>query len=564
MKKLIVVLLCGMVCHAQHKYPEDLFTSPLDIPLIPSGTFGELRSNHFHSGLDIKTQQREGLAVYAIGDGFVSRIKIAHWGFGKVLYVTHPQGYTSVYAHLQKFSPKLEAYIKRQQYEKETYEIELFPESDELILQKEELIGYTGNTGSSAGPHLHFEIRDRDSQKPINPMLFGIAVKDTKPPVINGLFVYALSDSTQINQSNKMFQIPLHRQKDETFLTDTLYAEGAIGFGIDVHDSQDLTYNKNGIYALEMAVNDSLYLNYDFETFSFDETSYINTLIDYGHYARSKQRIQRCFVVPYNKLSIYNTKINNGIITVKDGLSYTVVIKTRDFKHNESVITIPVVGKKQPVLYKEDIYITDHHLKFGEAYNLELGLVNVHFPAYTFYQDFYIDLKDNRDGTYTIHNEEIPVRKYFTLNFNVANYSIEERKKLFIARLNEENDSIYVPAKKDGTVFTARTKNLGTYTLAKDDEPPTITPKNFKNNQWLSNYTQLALAIKDSISGIKNYKATINGKWILTEYEPKTGTLTYNFSDNVIKKGTKHLLEVTVTDNVGNYTIFTSTFYRKY
>ena len=564
MKKLAVLLLCCTVCHAQHNYPEDLFSSPLDIPIIPSGTFGELRSNHFHSGLDMKTQQREGLPVYAVGDGFVSRIKIAHWGFGKVLYVTHPEGYTSVYAHLQKFSPKLEAYIKQRQYKKETYEIELFPERDELLLQKKEVIGYTGNTGSSGGPHLHFEIRDRDSQRPINPMLFGMVAKDTKPPVVNGLFVYALSDSTQINQSNKMFQVPLHRQKDRTFLADTLYATGTIGFGIDTHDSQDFTYNKNGIYALEMRVNDSLYLHYDFETFSFAETSYINTLIDYGHYARSKQRIQRCFVVPHNKLSIYNKKVNDGIITIKDGMFYTIVIKARDLENNESSIKIPVIGKKQPIRYKKEATITEHYLNHTVAYTHALGLVNVHFPAHTFYENLYIDLKDNRDGTYTIHNKEIPTRKSFTLNFDVSNYSIEERKTLFIARLNEENDSIHVRTRKNGTQFSARTKNPGTYTLAKDEEPPTITPKNFKDNQWLSKYTQLALTIKDSISGVRDYRATINGKWILMEYEPKTHTITYNFSDRTVKEGTKHRLEVQVTDNVGNRTTFTSTFYRKF
>ncbi len=313
-----------------------------------------------------------------------------------------------------------------------------------------------------------------------------------------------------------------------------------------------------------MTVNDSLYLHYDFESFSFSETSYINTLIDYGHYARAKQRIQQCFVVPHNKLSIYNKSVNNGIITVKDSVFYTVVVKAKDFKNNESVIRIPVMGKKQLVLHKKEAVITDHLLKSGEEYKHELGNVNVHFPPNTFYQDFYIDLKDNQDGTYTIHNKEVPARKTFTLNFDVSNYSIEERKQLFIARLSEENDSIYRSTKKNGTVFTTRTKNLGTYTLATDNTPPVITPKNFKNKQWLSNYSRLSIKITDSISGIKNYRATINGEWILMEYEPKTNTLTYNFSDNAVKKGTKHELEVLVTDNVGNYTTFKSTFYRKF
>ena len=277
-----------------------------------------------------------------------------------------------------------------------------------------------------------------------------------------------------------------------------------------------------------------------------------------------EKRVQRCFLVPYNKLSIYNKKVNNGFITIQDSLSYMVHIKARDFKNNESLIKIPVIGKKQPVLHKKELVITGNYLESAIENNYNLGPVKVNFPANTFYHDFYIDLKDNQDGTYSIHHKGIPARKYFTLSFDVSHYSLEERKKLFIARLNDDRDSIYVSTKKKATTFTARTKSLGTYTLASDNEPPVITPKNFKDKQWLSNYTQLSLKIEDKTSGIKNYRATINGKWILTEYEPKTNTLTYNFSDNVIKKGTKHLLEVTVTDNVGNYTIFTSSFYRKY
>lgn len=560
---ILAVILCWSTGNAQGHYPEDLFTSPLDIPVIPAGTFGELRSNHFHSGLDIKTQQREGLPVYAIGNGYVSRIKVSHWGFGKVLYVHHPEGYTSVYAHLQKFSPGIEAYVKKRQYEKETYEIELFPESDALVLQKKDLIGYSGNTGSSGGPHLHFEIRENSAQKPINPMLFGMDIKDSKPPVVNGVYAYPLSDSAQVNQSNKPLQLFLRSQEDGSFLADTLYAEGDIGFGIDTHDVQDFTYNKNGIYTLEMSVNDSLLLSYDFETFSFDETAYINTLIDYEHYALSGQRIQRCFVMPYNRLSIYRQKVNNGIITIKDGAACTVLLKARDFQNNESMIQIPVIGKKQPVLYKKEIPLTGTYLEAGAENRYDLGAVSVNFPPHTFYHNFYIDLKDNGDGTYHIHHKGIPARNYFTLRFDVSHLSPEERKKSFIARLNDDNKPVYVSTEKNGNAFTASTKNLGTYTLAEDHEPPSVRPKNFKNNQWLSNYTQLALEIEDNMSGIKDYRATVNGEWILTEYEPKTRTLVYNFSDGIVKKGPKYLLEVVVTDNVGNITTFKSTFYRK-
>ena len=173
MKYILLLILLPLQVFSQSEYPQDYFRNPLDITLVLSGSFAELRSNHFHSGLDIKTQQKQGLKVYTAADGYVSRIKVSHFGYGKALYITHPNGYTTVYAHLKKFSPKIEAYVKKRQYEKESYEVEFFPNTDELLISRDEIVAFSGNTGGSGGPHLHFEIRD-NAERPINPMLFGI------------------------------------------------------------------------------------------------------------------------------------------------------------------------------------------------------------------------------------------------------------------------------------------------------------------------------------------------------------------------------------------------------
>ncbi|MCB0432591.1 MAG: M23 family metallopeptidase, partial [Mangrovimonas sp.] len=208
MKKLLYILtiLCQTSLLAQTNYPQDYFIDPLDINLVLAGTFAELRANHFHSGLDIKTQQREGLKVYACADGFVSRIKISHGGYGKALYITHPNGYTTVYAHLQKFAPKIEAYIKEHQYGQESYEIEVFPGAVELLVKQGDVVAYSGNSGGSEGPHLHFEIRDNE-ERPINPMLFGIDIKDTTKPIIKEVYAYPISDDAHINQTNEMCKL---------------------------------------------------------------------------------------------------------------------------------------------------------------------------------------------------------------------------------------------------------------------------------------------------------------------------------------------------------------------
>lgn len=561
-KLLSLFLFFCSFAFSQQKYPQGDFRSPLDIPIILSGTFGELRSNHFHSGLDIKTKQKEGFEVFAIGDGYVSRIKIQHWGFGKALYVTHSNGYTSVYAHLKKLAPKLEAYLKKQQYDKESYEIQLYPKADELVLKKGEVIAYSGNSGSSGGPHLHFEIRDAAS-KPVNPMLFGIEVKDSHHPTVIGVFAYALSDVAQINTSNEMIELQLKKGTEEnSFIADKIFACGEIGLGINAYDKQDLAFNKNGIYQLESFVNGVKNFSYTFEKFSFDESRYINTLIDYERFIDKKQRVQRCFVTPANQLSIYDDVVNNGEILIEDGKEYTVVLKIKDFKENTTTITIPIVGKNQAITHKKKETVTNHFITRNEEHTIKEGNVSVYIPKETFYEDFYFDLSKDKNDQYTIHHENMPAHKNFAITFDVSGYPEKERKKLFIASLDRKNKPSYSTTKKQGTNFTTSTKDLGVYFLAKDTIPPKVKPVNFAKDSWISNKKYLKIKITDDLSGVRSFRGTINEKWILFEYDAKKGMLTYDFDDIPFTES-KHNLKLIVTDNVGNNTIFTSTFFRK-
>ncbi|PIF01546.1 MAG: peptidase M23 [Maribacter sp.] len=558
----IFLLIFPMAVSAQENpYPKEAFRSPLDIPLVLAGTFGELRSNHFHSGIDIKTQQREGLPVYAIGNGSVTRIKVSLWGYGKVLYIAHPNGYTSVYGHLQKFSPKIEEYIKKIQYGKKSYEVEVFPEYGEIKLEKGEIIAYSGNTGGSSGPHLHFEIRSSISEKPTNPLLYGLEVRDATNPTIIGLYGYPLSENAQLNQSAVKSKINFTQQKDGSFLADKVTALGTIGFGFVGFDRQDMATNKNGVYSVRQVVNGQVYSDYDFESFSFTETRYINTFIDYGHFGKYRQRIQKCFKSPGNHLSIYNKLVNDGKITVKEGLSYRVELLINDLEGNLTKLVIPIEGRNQPLKIKKEIPRTDDYIIAKRPNNFDLGIAKVYFPANTFYEDFYIDLHRGGD-TVTVHNNQVPAHRNFTLTFDVSRYSEAERKQLFIARLDKNLKPSYVPTYKRANTFTTRTRNLGTYTLAKDTIPPKIRTKNFKNKQWLTNYHYLSLMISDDLSGIDTYSATLNGEWILMEYEPKKNTITYNFDDRILDKK-QCILKVHVKDNVGNTNTYEATFYRK-
>ena len=557
---LCLLLLVSLRSLCQAEYPQDTFRSPLDVPLILAGTFGELRSNHFHAGIDIKTQQRQGLPVYAIADGTVTRIKVSLWGYGKALYLAHPNGHTSVYAHLQKFSPEIESYIKRIQYERRSYEVEVFPDFGELSVKKEDLIAYTGNTGGSSGPHLHFEIRKSITEKPTNPLLYGLEVRDATKPTLTELYVYPLSGNAQVNQSQDKVKIGFSRQSDGSYKANKVLAHGTIGFAIGTYDRQDLAANKNGVFGVRQTVNGKVYTDYDFRTFSFKESRYINTLIDYEHYSKYKKRIQRCFKENGNGLGIYKTLYNDGKIDVRSGLNYSVQIDITDLHGNIVKLTIPVEGRQQEVLKPRNIQETENFLIAGRPNNYKLGNTSVFFPANTFYDDFHIDLEHHAD-TVKIHNNSVPAHRRFTVSFDVEAYDPADRKNMFIARLDKYGKPNYMSTYKRGTTFSTKTRDLGTFTLAQDTIPPKIRAKNFKNNQWLTNYRYLSIQISDDLSGIDTYEATLNGEWVLMEYEPKRKTLTYNFDDKILDKKQCEL-KVIVTDNVGNTSTFNSSFYR--
>ncbi|UMB61322.1 M23 family metallopeptidase [Lutibacter sp. A80] len=570
MKKAILILFLCIYgssfsqgnANSKDNYPVNYFSNPLKIPMVLSGTFGELRSNHFHAGLDIKTLGKEGLDVYAPADGYVSRIKVSHWGYGKALYITHPNGYTTVYAHLKKFGKKIEDYVKRQQYKKKSFEIQLFPSAAALPISKNEIIAYSGNTGGSGGPHLHFEIRDSKTEKPINPMLFGIEINDTKKPRINTLIGYSLSENSHINKISKPIQIALVKQNNGDLLSKKIKAFGTIGFGINAYDQLDGAYNKNGLYSLSLNVNGKKVHEFNAKSFSFYESKYINLLIDYERFNTLKQRIQKCFIEPANKLSVYTNTNSNGYITIKDGMDYTVEIIAKDFKGNSQKITIPITGSNDTILVKEKIKKTPYKIKRSIFNVFKKDGITVAFPKYTFYNDFYLDFEVQQDSIVKVHTPTIPLDKKYTLTFDVSKYTESQKKQLYIASIDTRGRTDYETTVKKSTTFYTSTKSLGNFTLLTDNKKPKVSLVNFKNEQWITNYNELKIKIIDNESGIKSYRGEIDGEWILLEYDPKTNLLVYNLNDKSFTTA-QHNLKITVTDNVGNSTTLNATFFRK-
>jgi hypothetical protein len=497
--------------------------------------------------------------VFSSAEGYVSRIKVSHFGYGKALYITHPNGFTTVYAHLKKFSPKIEEYVKSKQYEIEEYEIQLFPKKETLKINKSELIAFSGNTGGSSGPHLHFEIRD-SKERPINPMLFGIKVDDSIKPSIYDLYAYPITKQSHVNGKNKREKIKLLKLRNGDYTTPTIEADGLISFGVIASDRQDYAMNKNGVSSIKSYHNSQKVIEINFDRFSFDETKHINRFIDFEYYKQNKKRIQKLFIEKNNPLSIFKFNKDKGLIRVIDNKESFYLIDIFDYCGNKTNIRIPIKNK---VINKKFEFIEDMSLTEINAEKTTIlgnDLTSVKIPSGAFYENVKIDFRIMGD-TIKIHKPTIPLKKSIEVSFNVKNYA-DNMKHLFIGSVNDNGTLSYIPTKLIGNYIKAKTRSLGTYTIGIDRDSPEIKPINFTNLDWISNNNFLKIKISDKVSGIKNYRATVNGDWILMEYDHKTKTLTHDFKDGIIKK-VENNLELLVTDNAGNSSKFDLKFYRK-
>ncbi len=558
---LVISFLWFVNLSAQKEYPINYFRSPVDYRILLSGTFGELRSNHFHSGIDIKTDGIIGKNVYAIADGYIARISVSGTGFGKALYIKHPNGYTSVYGHLHQFSDTIAKYVKKQQYKRERFGIGLYPPAEMFVVKKGDIIAQSGNSGGSDGPHLHFEIRDSGTEFPINPLLFGIRAKDDIRPKITGFRLYPLNEKSRIEGKNRILEKKIQGSgvKNRLKRNDTIEVSGSIGFGIKTYDLLNDTYNRNGVYSIKLWIDSNLIYSHRLEKFSFAETKYINSLIDYSEYIENRQRFQRSIVDPGNKLSIYDEVINNGVYDFTDSAYHQFVYELKDVSGNTSKLTgvLKSTPNMDTATYARSQKV--HWFDFDKNNEFKADGIALSFKKGSFYCSFDFEYEvakspvDSYSKLHHIHTRKFPVHKAFEIRIRTDSLAPGLQVKALIAKIVDKEIEAVGGAYKDGFVVGS-SASFGDFTIVVDTINPEISALNIHNGKKISGYKHISFEIKDEFSGISSYRGTLNGAWILMEYDPKNDKLIYQIDDRM-KKG-KNQIRLEVKDAKENLAVY--------
>lgn len=528
--------------------------SPIDLPLNLSGTFGEFRSSHFHYGLDVTTNKKPGYNVYSIDSGSIVRINVSTSGYGKVLYISHPNGLTSIYAHLKEFSPKIQEYIKTQQYLNKSYSIQKFFNNGEMKVNKGDLIGYTGNTGGSSGPHLHFEIRDTKSQNPINPLSFNYKYDDSNRPIIKSLYVFDEGDSFK-KDNPKEYEIK--KINDSLYIADKIIYSNKIGIGIEVYDRQSLNnYNRNGVYEIRMYLDSILNFSYKMDKINISESIFRKVFYDYSLLKTKKIRVQKVYYPPNSKLNFLNHNINTGIFQSNDKGEKDVLIEVIDWNNNKTYLSFKIEGVTSDIIEKN---ISGIEIFPNQKYLIKKNNTEIEFKRNSFFNKVALDIESQND-TLIIHKDLYPLRKSYNIKiFKKVQDSIIKRQS-YIGLINNNGTLSYLNTIKKDEFFSTNSSILGSYVLSRDSISPEVKPLNFSLNKDVSNQKTIRLRVYDKTSGVKSYNVLINDKWALFEYEPKSNLIFHQIEDGIIKNGENNI-NIKVIDGVGNETEINSKVY---
>jgi len=536
------------------------FQSPLNIPLSLSSNYGELRVAHFHAGIDFKTQGVTGKPVFAACNGYVSRIKVQRGGYGKALYITHLNGYTTVYVHLDKYVPEIEEFVINSQYSRKSYEIELFPSKDHFIIEKGELIGYSGNTGYSFGPHLHFEIRKTVGQIPVNPLKFNLSVEDNIRPEFISLYSYSYptEEPVAMGGSERQF-FSVIKRNDSTYIVDQIIEclDNYIGFGAEVYDFLNGSSNRCGIYLLQMKVDDIPRFMFQIDAISFANSRYADAHMDFELKTEEGRSVHRLFTLPNNLLPIYSPALENGLLYFADDSVHKCEIIALDAYGNQSSLVFSCKAvRNRSVLFTPTDISTLLSWKKGGSFSIDNFTISI--PPKALYQDIYFSAEkiagdgDLHSDTFKVHKSSEPLGIGITITAKLDSVKNGIDDKLLFARLNGSNKLIAEGGEFRNGILTLTTRNFGNYVIVADTTAPVVKPVSFRSGGKYTRSQSIIFQVEDDLSGIQTYNAFIDNQWALLEYDAKSGMLTYTIDPVRLEEGKLHEIEIVVDDVKNN------------
>lgn len=555
---------------AQPKWTVPPVTGAFDLPMriepLLSGNFGELRSNHFHSGIDFKTQQRSGIPVYAPADGWVSRIRIGAYGFGLALYLDHPSGHTTVYGHLSRFAPPFDSIAKAQQYARERFDLDTLYPARRYQVRKGQLIAHSGNTGSSGGPHLHFEIRDAATQEVLDPLIwYADRIPDARPPRIHSVHLFARSGEGVIQSGCSTASVPVVPTQDGGWALKqplpTVW--GKVGLGLKAYDYMDNTSNIYGIRLLELYKGDQLLFRHTLDRFSFDDTRYANALIDYPAWQQQRSMVMRAHLLPGNHWPNVEA-VDGGWFSLQDGETATFTYVLTDRHGNSSRLTFTVKGERQalPAMPPK----RGHYLDYRRANTVKEAGVELTIPTGALYEDAWVVVHQvnpggmaSRSSQLSLEGVNTPFHKPASLSIHIEGDTLANKRAYYLARRNKQGrwEAAGTGVYRNGWLTTS-VRELGTFTVLVDTVPPKITPVNLEN---AVKNRLFRIHVSDDATGISSWRGTIDRQWVLFTYDIHTGQLRYAFDAERLTKGRTHTLDLTVSDACGNQSRWQHTFY---
>lgn len=576
--KLIFTFTLIFICYcpdlfSQNRLPNDSFLSPLNLPFSFSGNFGELRPSHFHTGLDFRTQGQTGIPVRAVKDGYISRISVSPTGYGNVLYLSHSDGTTSLYGHLERFTPLVCEYVKDRQYYTQSFQVNLTFTPSEFNFRKGEIIAWSGNSGSSAGPHLHFEIRNTKSERALNPLFYIPGIKDNSAPKITSVYIYPLSENSYVSVDThgraylqkKRFEANnlQNANRSKNNLPIELY--GKIGFGVQAGDFYNGTGIMCGIYSATLLCDGKPVFGFKMDNLSFDLARYADSQADYEEHEINHCWVQRLYKQPGNQLDIYDPVINNGVLDLVDGNPHNIEIIVSDAFKNKSSVKFKVYSKKLQIPTKK--MASDREFLYDRQNEFKNDNVRITIPKGALYDNinFIYRRGPKPDGCYSelheIHLKTVPLQKPCSLSIKVNDLPENRQNKALIVLYNKTNGqkSAIGGVYSRGWVSASITE-FGTFTVCVDTIPPSITPLSIQNKQTLTDHSKIQFRISDNLSGIKSYRGEIDNKWVLFEYDAKSRIISYTFDKSRMTFGKSHHLSLVVTDNKDNRSEYKAEF----